>query len=378
MFGRNFTLFELLGFRVRANVSWLFLAILVVGSLAAGYFPAAYPELPATTYWWLGIVATIGLFLSLLFHEFSHSVVARARGLEIKGITLFLFGGVSEMAMEPARPNDEFWIAIAGPAASVVLAGLFYLLASGLQALSVPDYVSGVPAHLAFLNLVLAGFNMVPGFPLDGGRVLRAILWHFKGDLRWATRWATRLGQSFGFLLAAFGVVDILNGNFIGGLWLFLIGLFMNGAAAASYQRLIAQQALKTESVRDIMTLNPVTVPPDISVSRFTEDYLYRFSYDLFPVTAGDRLVGCVSLKDVRNFPRDEWNLATVGRIAESCTADNTIRPDADAAQALERMQRTGISRLLVADGDRLFGVLTLKDLLHRLAVRGALDRFDQ
>ena len=121
-----------------------------------------------------------------------------------------------------------------------------------------------------------------------------------------------------------------------------------------------------------------MTVPPDISVSRFIEDYLYRFSYDLFPVTAGDRLVGCVSLKDVRNFPRDEWNLATVGRIAESCTADNTIRPDADAAQALERMQRTGISRLLVADGDRLFGVLTLKDLLHRLAVRGALDRFDQ
>ena len=169
MFGRNFTLFELLGFRVRANVSWLFLAILVVWSLAAGYFPAAYPELPATTYWWLGIVATIGLFFSLLFHEFSHSVVARARGLEIKGITLFLFGGVSEMAMEPARPNDEFWIAIAGPAASVVLAGLFYLLASGLQALSVPDYVSGVPAHLAFLNLVLAGFNMVPGFSARRG-----------------------------------------------------------------------------------------------------------------------------------------------------------------------------------------------------------------
>ncbi len=377
MFGHNFTLFEILGFRVRANVSWLFLAILVVWSLAAGYFPAAYPELPATTYWWLGIVATIGLFFSLLFHEFSHSVVARARGLEIKGITLFLFGGVSEMAMEPARPNDEFWIAIAGPAASVMLAGLFYLLASGLQALSVPEYVSGVAAHLAFLNLVLAGFNMVPGFPLDGGRVLRAILWHFKGDLRWATRWATRLGQSFGFLLAAFGVVDILGGNFIGGLWLFLIGLFMNGAAAASYQRLIAQQALKTDTVRDIMTPDPVTVPPDISVSRFIEDYLYRFSYDLFPVTVGDRLVGCVSLKDVQNFPREEWDLATVSRIAESCTADNTIRPDADAAQALERMQRTGNSRLLVVGDDRLVGVLTLKDLLHRLAVRGALDRFE-
>ncbi len=378
MFGNNFTLFEILGFRVRANVSWLFLAILVIWSLAAGYFPAAYPGLATSSYWWLGFIATIGLFFSLLFHEFSHSVVARARGLEIKGITLFLFGGVSEMAMEPARPKDEFWIAIAGPAASVVLAGLFYLLASGLQALSVPDYVSGVPARLALLNLVLAGFNMVPGFPLDGGRVLRAILWHLKGDLRWATFWATRLGQGFGFLLAAFGVVDVLNGNFIGGLWLFLIGLFMNGAAAASYQRLIAQQTLQTQAVSDVMTPNPVTVPPDISVSRFIEDYLYQFSYDLFPVTAGGRLVGCVSLKDVQNFPRDEWELATVGRIAESCTADNTIRPDADAAQALERMQRAGSGRLLVADGDRLVGVLTLKDLLHRLAIRGALDRFER
>jgi Zn-dependent protease/CBS domain-containing protein len=378
MFGNNFTLFEILGFRVRANVSWLFLAVLVTWSLAAGYFPAAYPDLTTATYWWLGIVATIGLFFSLLFHELSHSVVARARGLEIKGITLFLFGGVSEMAMEPNRPNDEFWIAIAGPAASVLLAGVFYGLALGLQALSVPEFVAGVPARLALLNLVLAGFNMVPGFPLDGGRVLRAILWHFKGDLRWATRWATRLGQGFGFLLAALGVVNVLNGNFIAGMWWFLIGLFMHGAATASYQRLIAQQALKTEAVRDVMTPNPVTVPPDISVSRFIEDYLYRFSYDLFPVVAGERLVGCVSLKDVQSLPRDEWGLATVGRIAESCTENNTIRADADAAEALERMQRTGNGRLLVTDARRLVGVLTLKDLLHRLAVRDALERTDR
>lgn len=195
MFGNNFTLFEFLGFRVRANVSWLFLAILVTWSLAAGFFPSAYPGLNKATYWALAVTGMIGLFFSLLFHEFSHSVVARARGLPMKGITLFLFGGVAEMEMEPPSAKTEFLMAIAGPISSVVLAVVFYGIALGMEAQGLPNHMAGVPRYLGFINLLLAAFNMVPGFPLDGGRVLRAALWHWKGDLRWATRWASRLGS---------------------------------------------------------------------------------------------------------------------------------------------------------------------------------------
>lgn len=187
MFGNNFTLFEFLGFRVRANVSWLFLAILVTWSLAAGFFPAVYPNLDVATYWALAVAGMIGLFFSLLFHEFAHSLVARARGMGMQGITLFLFGGVAEMEMEPPTPKTEFWLAIAGPIASVVLAIVFYGVAIGLQAVGTPAHIIGVPRYLAFINLILAAFNMVPGFPLDGGRVLRAAIWQWTGNLRKAT-----------------------------------------------------------------------------------------------------------------------------------------------------------------------------------------------
>jgi Zn-dependent protease len=375
MFGNNFTLFEILGFRVRANVSWLFLAILVTWSLAVGFFPMTYPGLPTTTYWWLGIVGMIGLFFSLLFHELSHSLVARAHGLEIRGITLFLFGGVAEMPMEPDSPKTEFWMAIAGPASSVLLAGVFHVLATGLQSLALPDYVAGMAQHLAFLNIVLAIFNMVPGFPLDGGRVLRAALWYFKRDLHWATRWATRLGQTFGFLLVALGVLSAIGGNFIVGIWWFLIGLFLQGAASVAYQQLIVKEAIMGQKIRDIMTTNPVTVAPDISVQRLIDDYLYRYSHDMFPVILSDRLLGYVSVKDIQKVSRERWNTATVDDIVHSRTDQNTVRPDTDATQALELMQKTANSRLLVADGSRLVGIFTLKDLLHRLAVRNELDR---
>ncbi len=374
MFGESYSLFRVLGFEIRANVTWLFLALLVTWSLAAGFFPFVYPDLAPFTYWMMALVGMFGLFFSLLFHELSHSVVARAHGLPVRRITLFLFGGAAEMESEPKEPRIEFWMAIAGPIASVVLGVAFYLLAVAMAAVGFPEHVAGVARYLGFINMLLAIFNMVPGFPLDGGRVLRAALWQFKGDIRWATRWATRMGQGFGLLLVALGLANFIAGNFVGGMWWFLIGLFVQAAATASYQQLLTQQALAGRTVRRFMTADPVTVPADATVEEFVDDYLYHHNFDRFPVVRGERLVGSIGLSEVRDVPRDERNRTRVGDACEERVKENTIEADMKADEALNRMQQSRTGRLMVTEGDRLVGMLVLKDLLRYLDVRSELE----
>jgi len=374
MFGESYSLFRVLGFEIRANVTWLFLALLVTWSLAAGFFPFVYPDLAPFTYWMMALVGMFGLFFSLLFHELSHSVVARAHGLPVRRITLFLFGGAAEMESEPKEPRIEFWMAIAGPIASVVLGVAFYLLAVAMAAVGFPEHVAGVARYLGFINMLLAIFNMVPGFPLDGGRVLRAALWQFKGDIRWATRWATRMGQGFGLLLVALGLANFIAGNFVGGMWWFLIGLFVQAAATASYQQLLTQQALAGRTVRRFMTADPVTVPADATVEEFVDDYLYHHNFDRFPVVRGERLVGSMGLSEVRDVPRDERNRTRVGDACEERVKENTIEADMKADEALNRMQQSRTGRLMVTEGDRLVGMLVLKDLLRYLDVRSELE----
>jgi Zn-dependent protease/CBS domain-containing protein len=374
MFGETYTLFRVIGFEVKANVSWLFLALLITWSLAEGFFPFAYPDLPVATYWLMALVGMIGLFASLLFHELSHSVVARAYGLPVAGITLFLFGGVAEMLSEPKTPQAEFRIAIAGPIASVVLGVLFTALSVLLGLLGVPAHIAGVAGYLGFINFLLAIFNMVPGFPLDGGRVLRAALWHRSGDIRWATKWASRMGQGFGYLLVLLGIVSFALGNIIAGMWWFLIGLFVSAAAAAGYRQLMTQQALQGRRVRRFMTADPVTVPAHATVRDFVEGYLYHHALDLFPVVDGERLRGCVSLRQVREVPREAWDRLQVGDICREPEPGNTVEADADAAEALQQMQESRSGRLMVTDGGRLVGMLVLKDLLRFLEIRATLD----
>ncbi|WP_018232542.1 site-2 protease family protein [Thioalkalivibrio thiocyanodenitrificans] len=375
MFGESFRLFRVLGFEVRANVSWLFLALLITWSLAAALFPFAFPGLAPSTYWLMGLVGMLGLFFSLLFHELSHSLVARAYGLPVGGITLFLFGGMAELQAEPKRPGEEFWMAIAGPIASVILAGVFYLAAVVMMALGVPQHIAGVAGYLGFINLLLAVFNMVPGFPMDGGRVFRAALWRWSGDMRRATLWASRLGQGFGLLLVALGIYSFLSGNFIGGMWWFLIGLFIRGAAIASYQHLVTQLALKGQTVRRFMTTDPVTVPSDTTLQDFVDRYLYHHAFDIFPVVRDGRLLGYTSLRQVQTVPRDTWARTRVGDTCRKFGEAHTVDADADANEALEQMQRSESSRLVVTEGDRVVGMLVLKDLLRFLQIRAELEQ---
>ena len=327
------------------------------------------------TYWMMGIFGAAGLFLSIILHEFSHSLVARKRGMAMKGITLFIFGGVAEMGDEPPGAGTELLMAAAGPLASIAIALVFYALyvlgAGGFM----PVPAHAVVGYLALINALLAGFNLIPAFPLDGGRMLRAVLWAVKKDLHWATRVSSWVGSAFGFFLIFMGVLNILRGHFIGGMWWLLIGMFLNSAARMSYQRLVVRRALEGEKVRRFMSEDPVTVSPSLTVDRLLEDVVYRHHHKMYPVvTESGELTGCVSTQDIKGVPRDEWSETTVRDLSSACSSENTIGPDEDATKALSAMNRSSKSRLLVVEGDRLVGILALKDLLHFLSLKVDLE----
>jgi len=374
MFGKRITLFKLLGFEVKIDVSWLIIAVLITWSLARAVFPSYFQGLSGTTYVLMGVVGALGLFSSIVVHEFSHSLIARRFGLSMKGITLFIFGGVAEMEKEPPTAKAEFFMAIAGPLASVILGGILY----GITVLGArsgwPNPVIGVLSYLWSINLVLAAFNLLPAFPLDGGRVLRSALWGFTGRLAWATRIASLIGSGFGFLLIAMGVVTIVRGDFVGGIWWFLIGMFVRNAAQASYRQLVTRRLLEGEPVRRFMERNPVTVPYHISVEQLVEDYVYKHHFKMYPVVQEEKLVGCVTTRDVKMIPREEWDQHTVKEVSTACSPENTIASDADATDALALMSRTGNSRLMVVDGERLVGIIALKDLLEFLSLKMDLE----
>ncbi len=374
MFGKRVTLFTLLGFAVRVDVSWIVIATLVTWSLAVGYFPASYPELSRAVYWWMGIAGMLGLFGSIVVHELAHSLVARRYGLPMSGITLFIFGGVAEMQDEPPSAKAEGLMAVAGPIVSMALGvGCTWLAAYGKVA-AWPQPVFGVLAYLGFINQLVAVFNLIPAFPLDGGRIFRSLMWAWKGNFRWATRIASQMGRGVSFVLIALGLLTMIQGNFIGGLWRFLLGMFLHNAAESSYQQLMIRQALAGEKVRQFMRPDPVTVPPTLTVQELVEAYIYRYHFKTFPVVSHGRLVGYVSTREVRALPRQEWKAYTVQDILLPCDADNTVGPRDDAMEALAKMSQTGLGRLLVVEGDRLVGVLALKDLLAFLALKVELE----
>ena len=374
MFGKRIRLFNLLGFEVRIDMSWIILVILVVWSLSKGLFPYHYKGLSNETYWIMGILGAAGLFLSIIFHELSHSFIARRYGLPMKGITLFIFGGVAEMSDEPPSARAEFAMAIAGPISSIILGFVFFVLSGMGKIDGWPRPVNGILGYLSYINFLLAGFNLIPAFPLDGGRVLRSILWGMKHNLRWATQVSSRIGSGFGTLLIVWGFFNVLTGNFLSGMWWFLIGMFLQSAARGSYQQLVTRKALEGERVRRFMKPDPVTVSPSVSIEQLVEDYVYRYHYKMFPVVQSDRLIGCVTTKQIKEIHREEWKHKTVGEVVASCSPENTIGPDEDAMKALSIMNQNGISRLMVTQNGHLMGIIALKDMLELLSLKVELE----
>lgn len=370
MFGKSVKLFKLLGFEVRVDWSWLIVAVFLIWSLAAGIFPAYYRGLTSGTYFWMGMVGAIGLFVCIVLHEFGHAIVARREGIPMRGITLFLFGGVAEMGAAPATPGAEFRMAIAGPAVTLVLAGICYAFLQWSFVAIWPLPVFAVLSYLTWINVAVLAFNLIPAFPLDGGRVLRSALWAWKKNLRWSTSVASAIGTGFAWLLIGWGVFNFLFGGFVTGVWFALIGWFIRNASRASYQEVVIREMLSGESVHRFMTENPVAVAPTLSIQKFVEDYIYKHPYKLYPVVESGNLVGCVTADDVKRVPRPEWEQRTTGSIATPCTPENTIDPEADAVNALSRMSGKRTNRLLVVDHGHLLGIVAFGDLANFLARR--------
>jgi Zn-dependent protease/CBS domain-containing protein len=365
MFGHRWRLFRLLGIPINLDASWIIILVLIAWSLGE-QFRKDY-GMGSASPWIMGLVAALAFFCCIVLHELGHSVVARAFGMPIRGITLFLFGGVAELEGEPPSAGVEFLMAIAGPVVSFVLAILFGCLYLIGTASAWPAEVIGVLEYLGFINAVVLVFNMVPAFPLDGGRVFRSILWGATGDLRRSTHWAALIGQGFAYLLICLGVIQFFFGMWWSGIWMALVGLFLNSAARSSYRQVLVREALQGEPVRLFMSTHPIVVPPSLDLRGWVEDYVYRYNRKFFPVASNGHIEGVISTRALADYPREEWSQHTVGEVMAHDVAAASIPPDADALHALGKMQRNGLSRLLVTDGDQLVGIVSLKDLLRFL-----------
>jgi len=388
--GSGFRLARIAGIDVFVDWSLLIIFFLITFSLGAGVFPAWHPDWGAGLAWGTALAAAVLFFASVLAHEMSHALVGRARGIVVRRITLFVFGGMAHMENEPRGWRAEFWMAIVGPLTSLALGAIFVLLAqlfAGVVELDPEDpqramaQVGPLPTLLLWLgpiNILLGLFNLVPGFPLDGGRVLRAVLWGTTGNFRRATLWASRGGQGFAWLLIAAGFamilglrVPVFGSGFVGGIWLAFIGWFLNNAALMSYRQVLVREALADVPVERLMKTDVIRVEPDISLSRLVDEHLLRSDQRAFPVIEGGRFVGLACLQDIRKRPREEWDRTTVRDVMTPVAELTPVAPDQEAAEALATLSRLDVNQLPVLAGGELRGLLRREDILRWLSVYG-------
>jgi Zn-dependent protease/CBS domain-containing protein len=372
MFGTSWRVGRIAGIEVRVDSSWVVIALLITYSM---YLRTSvlYPELSGGGAVALGILATVLFFGSVLVHELAHALVAQARGIRVQDITLFLFGGATRAKVESRGPGDEFLIALVGPLTSGLLAGLFGIVAGlGRDLLSRP--LAGTFGYLAWTNLLLAAFNLVPGFPLDGGRLLRAAIWKATGSLGRATRIASVSGQGVGWLLVAAGVAWLLAGDLAGGIWFAFIGWFLVQAARSSYQELQLQQLLRRVEAEEVMAGDLRRIPPEVSLQEAVDDYFMRYDHSGFPVEEQGRTIGLLTLRGVRRVPREQWPTRRVREHMVPLSDQVVVAPDARMDGVLGRLEDGEANRVLVAQDDEVVGIITPTDLTRWLRRRRTLD----
>lgn len=364
--GGSIRLGKVLDFEIRLDYSWFVIFFLLSFTLARWVFPGPLYGIDPGVSWVLGIIAALLLFASVLVHELSHSVMARRYGIEVAGITLFIFGGVAQIKGEPKEPKEEFFIAGIGPVVSVVIGVFFFVLTVAAATAGLWREMVAVLHYLGMINIILAVFNMIPGFPLDGGRILRSVIWHFTGSLQKATRWASYAGQAFAWLLIAWGIVQVITGvNIIGGLWLVFIGWFLNGAAEAAYQQLLLRRALSGVAVAEVMSRHVPTIDADLRVPQFVEDYLLKREYTIYPVERMGHFVGVVTLEDVRKLDRETWGSTSVGSLAHPPEQERVVQSHQDAWEALTQMMENDHQRLLVMENGHLEGIVSRESIFN-------------
>jgi Zn-dependent protease/CBS domain-containing protein len=360
---------RLSGISIDLDYSWFLIVGLLTWALAVSYFPAEYPGWAGGEYWLIGFLSAVLLFVSVLIHELAHALVAQHHGLEVSRITLFLFGGVAQIAAEPSSATEEFWIAIVGPITSFALAAFFWEIEPLITSLPILALVR----YLAWLNLILGLFNLIPGFPLDGGRVLRAIMWRFTGDYHRATIAAATAGRFFGFAMIFWGVWRAFTGDIGGGIWIAIIGWFLESAASSQAQQETLRNMLGGHRVLDAMQRNFIQAPDDVSVQDLDRGLApsgARFAI----VSSGGSAVGLVTLAAIRDVPRSEWPSTTAAQIMVPFKKLATTEPNAVLWSALERMGRDGVNQMPVLEGNGVVGVLSREDILHYLSGLRALS----
>lgn len=356
---------SIMGIPIRVHYSWLIIFGLITWSLSTYYFPAAAPDLPAATYWVKGVLAALLLFGSVAFHELAHSFVAQRYKVSIESITLFVFGGVAQMKGEPPHPKAEFRIAVAGPLSSLFLA-LFFFIASR----AVSGSAEVLFSYVARINFIIGLFNLIPGFPMDGGRVLRSAIWSRTKNLYHATQKASSVGRKIGIFFIFVGVLSFFT-RIPGGLWLVLIGWFLHSAAQASYQQSTLQETLAGVKVRDVMVRDIISISPSDSIEEAINHYFLGYGFGGFPVMEGGRLLGMLTLKETAAVPRESWSRVKVSDIHVPHGKRWEISPEENVAKALELMVTEDKGRIAVMKNDRLVGLITRNGVARYIQIKG-------
>lgn len=370
MFQHRIPIGRIFGITIDLDYSWFLVVGLLSWLLAVSYYPAEFRNWSVGEYWFMGVVTAIMLFVSVLIHELGHSLVAKRFSVSVPRITLFIFGGVSQMAAEPPSATAEFWIAVVGPVVSFALAAIFWEL-EPLLVWSPPLFA--LAKYLALLNLVLGAFNLIPGFPLDGGRVFRAIVWRITGKYQRATSVAAATGRFFGFSLIFLGVWQALSGNFANGLWIAFIGWFLESAAGSQLQQEILKSLLGGHKVADAMQRDFLQVSGDVTLQEVVDKHVLRSGVRYLIVSGPAGPAGMVTLASIREIPRPAWSTTTASQAMVPLEKLATTRPDAVLWSAVEKMGRDGVNQLPVVEGNGIVGVLSRDDVLHYLQVLRAL-----
>jgi Zn-dependent protease/predicted transcriptional regulator len=365
----SINLFKVAGIQIDIHYSWFIIFLLVVWSLSAGYFPHQFPHFTTQAYWIAGLIATLFFFLSIVIHELAHSIMANHLGIEIKQITLFIFGGISQLTSEAKKPRDELLISVVGPLTSIIL-GIIFWMGKILVHTYVSAITSAVFDYLAWINVFLGIFNLIPGFPLDGGRVLRAIAWWKTGSPNYAIRLSTDMGKGFALGFIVLGALEIFTGGLVEGLWLVLIGMYLRSMANAGFEEYVFMHTLGDMKVKQIMIEDVVGVPPDISVNRLITDFFFHSSFREFPVISEGKILGIISLDNLQSLSEEERKNRTVEEVMIPLNDDIIISQNETLSDALHKMMEKGSNRLLVMDAGQLKGILTKNGVIRLLELK--------
>jgi Zn-dependent protease/predicted transcriptional regulator len=371
---RGLHLLRIGGIPIIIDYSWFIIFFLMIYTMSESYFPSAQHHLTTAQYWTMGTIATILLFASVLLHELAHSFVAIKQGIRVMNIRLFIFGGIAQVSSEPKSGRNEFLIALAGPATSMALGFSFGMIFGVFHLAQIFSPAATVALYLSAANVLLAIFNMIPGFPLDGGRILRAILWDRWDDMTRATKVVSQIGSGFAHFLIILGALQFLFAqNVISGLWFIFIGWFMRQSAVGSYQAVTLKQALAGVQIQQIMTENVVTVDWLISVEELVRDYIYKHQFTSFPVFNRDEFIGMVSLDEVKSVPKELWAFKQVRDIMTSVELVPSLKPTEDATEALARMVSDDLGHMPVIDNGRLVGIVSRRDIMNLFKIKSDL-----